>query len=124
MVAKNRRRFTRIITNQFAKLIFENQQISVELKDISFKGVLVAINETEKVNISIGQSIQFYWVLSDDFPAIMIESQVRWQQEDLIGLEFYVMQLSTAEQLHRYLELNLGSEELFHRELAQLLEKS
>lgn len=122
MSEENRRQFTRVITDNFAMLVDGEIQHSVTLKDISFKGVLVELNKYHK--FSVEDALQFFWVLSEDFPAILINAQLRWQTENKVGLEFSAMHLSTAEQLHRFLELNLGSEELFHRELQQLIEEN
>ncbi len=122
MTAENRRRFTRVITDNFAMLVEGDVQHTVTLKDVSFKGVLVELDKYHQ--FSPEDSLQFFWVLSEDFPAILINAQFRWQNENKVGLEFLAMHLSTAEQLHRFLELNLGSEELFHRELEQLVEEN
>ncbi len=122
MLENNRRRFTRVVTDNFARLVVGEIQHDVTLKDVSFKGVLV---ELEKYHpFKAEDPLQFFWVLSADFPAILIKAQLRWQNHNKVGLEFTAMPPSMAEQLHRFLELNLGSRKLFNRELKQLLDQN
>ncbi len=115
----NRRRFTRVATENTAILLLDKQEISVEIKDISLKGLL--IHEIAHIEMSPGLPLQLYWFLSEDFPALLMNAEVPWEKSPYVGVEFTNLPEETIEQLHRFLELNLGDEELFGRELEQLL---
>ncbi len=117
---ENRRRFTRVATENSATLIVNEKDYPVAIEDISLNGVLVDCDR--KSEIVIGQDVKLFWFLSEDFPALLIRGVARWLKNQFIGIEFSDLPEETVEQLHRFLELKLADKDSFDRELEQLLQ--
>ncbi|CAG9000472.1 MAG: hypothetical protein CENE_02467 [Candidatus Celerinatantimonas neptuna] len=60
--------------------------------------------------------------LNESDQPITINAAIRHKQADRLGLEFRLMDLESASKLRRVLELNLGDEQLLHRQFSQLIE--
>ena len=116
----NRRRYTRVGTENSATLIVDSKDYPVAIEDISVNGVLVDCDIKSITPNPQNQKVKLYWFLSEDFPALLIHGEVRWSQTNSLGIEFTNLPEETKSQLYRFLELNLTDESSFERELNQL----
>jgi len=116
----NRRRYTRVGTENSATLIVDSKDYPVAIEDISVNGVLVDCDIKSITPNPQNQKVKLFWFLSEDFPALLIHGEVRWSQTNSLGIEFTNLPEETKSQLYRFLELNLTDESSFERELNQL----
>jgi len=116
----NRRRYTRVGTENSATLIIDSKDYPVAIEDISVNGVLVDCDFKTISPDPQNQDVKLFWFLSEDFPALLIHGAVRWSHHNSLGIEFTNLPEETKHQLYRFLELNLTDEASFNRELNQL----
>ena len=121
-MSQEQRHFSRIPFD--AKMTLMNKEgrsWQSNLLDISLKGALVEY--PEKWQGEIGEEFHLEIRLStfDDDTRLNMDTHVAHIGNDKIGFECEQMDLDTATHLHRLVELNLGSEELLERELAELI---
>lgn len=116
-VAQDRRRFTRIQFDADTRLSFAGQTFDVQLIDISFKGLLLrsdsdlpcTVGDTCTIHVTLGENLL-------QFPAALTH-----KEDGQYGFRTDQLDIDTATHLRRLVELNLGDEALFERELEQLL---
>jgi hypothetical protein len=116
----NRRRYTRVGTENSATLIFDHKDYPVAIEDISINGALVDCDIKAISPDPHNQKVKLFWFLSEDFPALLIHGEVRWSSSNSVGVEFTDLPEETKSQLYRFLELNLKDASSFDRELDQL----
>ena len=115
--AHERRRFHRIAFDAPAEIIQGDKQWTVELHDISFKGILVRRpwNWEEQV----GQDYLVRIALDDNLQVTM-QVELVHREERVLGFLCHHIDLDSMSHLRRLVELNLGDEQLLERELASL----
>lgn len=114
---QERRRFTRIQFDAETRISVANQSIDVQLMDISFKGLLLSsdtdlpcsVGDTCTIQVTLGENLL-------EFPAVLTH-----KKDSHYGFRTDQLDIDTATHLRRLVELNLGDETLFERELEQLL---
>lgn len=112
-----RRQFTRIHFDADTVLLFQHKRFHVQLADISLNGMLIlaesplpmAISDTALVEVELGE-------LKLEFPAHLMH-----HEQSHYGFRMDNLDIDTMTHLRRLVELNLGDEALFERELEQLI---
>ncbi|HSG04752.1 MAG TPA: PilZ domain-containing protein [Marinobacterium sp.] len=115
----SKRRFDRVAFDAECELHINGQPPSVvELHDISLKGALV--ESKADLPLEIGGEAELVLYLSNEV-MIRMPSILRSQRGLLYGFEVTKLDLDSVAHLRRLIELNLGSEELVHRNLEALI---
>lgn len=123
-MTNEQRHFTRIPFNATATIIHSRtaKKITAELLDISFKGVL--ISKPVKWEGTNGEHYTIHLQLAGDEVEINLAVIAVHSEENHIGFKTEHMELDTATNLRRLVELNLGDENLLERELSELIQGS
>lgn len=114
-----RRRFQRIAFSAEVEIQQDEMRWSATLKDISFKGALVAT----PVDWELAQS-KAPFVLNiriDEETHIRFVATLKHTEADQLGFHCENMDLDSASYLRRLVELNLGDPALLERELSLLV---
>jgi hypothetical protein len=114
------RRFQRI---QFdCKVEFECEELRVvcDLLDISFKGAL--ISKCSGPVPEPGTACRLILTLDESSEVkIIMDGSIAHKQDDRLGIHCETIDLDSMTHLRKLVELNLGDDELLHRELEALL---
>ncbi|MDV2859032.1 MULTISPECIES: PilZ domain-containing protein [Oceanimonas] len=114
-----RRAFSRIEFNASALLIdADGHPFTAQVKDISLHGALLTLNTPWQINDGGELILQ---LMLDDGSQITMHGYQRHHENHLLGLECKQLDLDSATRLRRLVELNLGNEQLLHRQFEQLL---
>ncbi|MCC4265432.1 PilZ domain-containing protein [Oceanimonas baumannii] len=117
-----RRTFSRIEFNASALLQDDyGTSFPAEVRDISLHGALLTLQVPWSGSNGDRLSLQ---LLLDDGNRITMHGHQRHHQGDHLGLECERLDLDSATRLRRLVELNLGEEQLLHRQLEQLLREN
>lgn len=119
--SEDRRHFYRVLFDRPATMSSGDTTWQCSLIDLSLKGALVSCpaewrDETSEVTLSFDLSEQH-----NDEQCISMLMGVRHHEEGVLGLECLQIDLESASLLRRLIELNLGDDELLHRQLEQLV---
>ena len=116
-----RRRLTRIFYLTTASLVQGEHQWHTQLVDVSLQGALLLRPDTWSGSDDREYELSFALSGSD----IEIKMQVELAHEASKKLGFYChhIDIDSASHLKRMIELNVGEEQLLHRELEQLLQE-
>jgi hypothetical protein len=112
-----RRRFQRIAFDASTEIAQGDQRWTVELHDLSLKGLLV--QRPENWSGDANQPFDASVRLSPDV-YVRMEVTLARDKDDLLGFECRHIDLDSVSHLRRLVELNLGDEDLLERELASL----
>jgi len=118
-----RRRFSRVIFSGSCSL---SEEIAGEIEisetvliDISLNGALV--HRPDNWHDEPGAMINLNLALEGSEILLEISGIVCHQAEGLLGIKFLTLSLESISHLKRLIELNIGDEELIHREMSQLI---
>lgn len=114
-----RRRFSRVLMNAKVGISQGEESFETSLVDLSLKGALLEkitgphdVDVAAPVDISIDiEGMEF---------TIKFTGKVSHIIDGRLGIECQKMDIDSATELRRLVELNLGDETLLHRELAML----
>jgi hypothetical protein len=112
-----RRRFQRIAFDASTEIAQGDQRWTVELHDLSLKGLL--IKRPENWNGDASQAFEADVRLSPDVH-VRMEVTLARDAGGLLGFECRHIDLDSVSHLRRLVELNLGDEDLLERELTSL----
>jgi len=119
-VENSNRRFDRVAFDAECELHITGQPPAVvELHDISLKGAL--IESPTALDLEIGGDAELILYLSNEV-MIRMPSILRSVRDNCYGFEVNKLDLDSIAHLRRLIELNLGSEELVHRNLEALVQ--
>lgn len=115
-----KRQFSRVsfISQCFAS--FSGNKLEAVVQDISLKGALLELQSNDAPAPQLNDEVEIEIKLNEDVHFELI-SAVRFQKEQLIGVEFQGLNIDALTELKRLMELNLGSEELINREIEALV---
>ena len=114
------RRFDRVAFDAECELHVTGQPPAVvELHDISLKGALV--ESTSALSLVEGDKAELVLYLSNEV-MIRMPSTLRSVRGLSYGVEITQLDLDNIAHLRRLIELNLGSDELIHRNLEALIQ--
>lgn len=114
-----RRAFTRIGFNLPAWLVTpDGHQLPTQLQDISIHGALLSV--TEPWPAESGTPLQLRLSLDGHEKVIIMQARQRYHKDGCIGIECQQLDINSASQLRRLVELNLGDEALLRRQFEEL----
>ncbi|NRA82763.1 MAG: PilZ domain-containing protein [Gammaproteobacteria bacterium] len=114
---ENKRLFQRILFSHDATLQVGEQKLTTQVLDLSLHGFLCT--QPQGSNFDTEQLIILVLKL-DDQHSITINAKLVHCQNQTLGLETNHIDIDSISELKRLVELNLGSDELLHRELIKL----
>ncbi|ATD05591.1 MULTISPECIES: PilZ domain-containing protein [Pseudoalteromonas] len=115
---KERRRFSRVIFSNEAQFMASSGDFSCEILDLSLNGALLTLPDGYVPLKNDPASLNFYLPGSDI--QITMEVEVRHVEEGHLGVHCRQIDLDSVTHLKRLIELNLGDDDILHRELEQL----
>lgn len=113
-----RRKFTRIIFSTPAELRQDSHQWQTQLLDLSFKGALLA--KPAQFDGELGSPFLLTFMLEGMPGQIILQGHITHVENDHLGLHCELMDIDSATQLRRLIELNVGDTDLLNRELKNL----
>ena len=116
-----RRAFTRIGFTGSAWLVTpDGHERPTELHDISLHGAMLSVIEPWQA--VAGTPLQLRLSLDGHGQMIIMQARQRYHKNGSIGIECEQLDLESASQLRRLVELNLGDEQLLRRQFEELLD--
>ncbi len=116
-----RRRFSRIPFTISARFFDDdNELMTVDVLDISLKGLLISKPQTWSAQA--GKTFNAILNLAESDVEIRMALSAAHVDEDKIGFLCDHIDLDSISHLKRLVELNVGDDELLHRELSALLD--
>lgn len=115
----DRRRFSRIVFHRAAELRSGAERISCELLDVSLRGALVEASSAFRADIGAPCALAFR--LGEDGITVRMDGAVAHRRGSQIGVRCTEIDLDSISHLRRLVELNLGDEDVLHRELSALV---
>ncbi|MCG7499849.1 PilZ domain-containing protein [Vibrio sp. Of7-15] len=113
-----RRHFSRVVYQAAAVLTQQQQQWQTEVRDLSLQGVLLAKPENWSITEDNDYTLEF--TLPQSEVTIEMQAHLVLFCEHYLRLRIHHIDLDSASHLKRLVELNVGNEDLLHRELDQL----
>jgi len=113
------RRFTRITFHRPAVLDLRVWRADCEVLDVSLKGALVEVGHG--LALKVGDACSLVIRLDAGDAVIRMDGEVAHVHGQRVGVKADEMELESVEHLRRLVEVNLGDEEVLHRELAALV---
>ena len=89
-----------------------------KLIDLSLKGALIEVPATSE--LEVGEACNLSFSLGDADVNIEFDGEITHIEKAAIGIVCNKMELESASHLKRLIELNVGSEDLLHRNLENL----
>lgn len=118
MTAENRRKFTRIVFSAPCELRQGQRQWQCGLLDISLKGVLIECPQAFDADLS--QSVLLVVSLPGMASSIMLDGMIKHADDKQVGIKINMIDIDSASNLRRLIELNVGDDSLLKRELEAL----
>lgn len=115
-----RRRFDRVATDKPVIIHDDDQPHQGTVIDISMRGALLDISDDDPWRPTRGDRLKVRIKLDRELCCIDLEGEVAHIEESRIGLQCLVLDLESASNLRRLVELNLANPELLERNLAEL----
>ena len=117
---QERRRFSRIHFDAASEVRTAEQRWSVQLIDISFKGLLA--HTDSELPLATGTDVEIDIHLAGNDLVITMPATLRHHHNGYLGFQAGNMDIDSVSHLRRLVELNLGDEQLLERELDHLIE--
>jgi hypothetical protein len=114
-----RRRFSRITFHRPGELDIKIAQATCEVVDVSLKGALVEVPVPFRTITGERCTLTIHLDAGD--VAIRMEGEIVHREGAMVGLRCVEIDLDSISHLRRLVELNLGDDELLHRELSALV---
>jgi len=114
-----RRRFSRIVFHRPAELESRGERATGELLDVSLKGALLEVPAAFRGQS--GHPCALVIRLDAGDALIRMDGEIAHRAGRLVGVRCDEIDLESIAHLRRLVELNLGDDELLHRELAALV---
>ncbi|WP_027997080.1 PilZ domain-containing protein [Simplicispira psychrophila] len=111
-----RRHFIRVLFQAPGWLSINNDNVPVQVLDLSLKGALVVALEA----LPVGATCQLTVPLNETHDSITMSMQVAQMQQHHVGLVCRSIDLDSVTHLRRLIELQLGDPALLERDLAAL----
>ena len=119
---REQRHFTRVPFDALAELSDDaGHRFTAQLLDISLKGALLGAPHGWTPAPGTRCRVEVLLAAGEGQPRIHMDAHVAHVESEQIGLRCAHIDLNSAAHLRRLLELNLGSEALLARELAELV---
>jgi len=122
MQPRERRRFSRIPFDGSVQLISGDRTYETEINDISLKGALIKRPPDMEPSPDENMRVVIHG-LNDSF-IISMDAKLEHIEKDFLGLKCIEIDIDSATNLRRLVELNLGDTALLNRELAELADSN
>ncbi len=116
-----RRRFSRVVFHRPAQVDAGAEHASCEVLDVSLKGALV--ESPVGFHAGVGQPCTLTIRLDAGAAAIRMAGEIVHREGTQLGIRCKEIDLDSIAHLRRLVELNVGDDELLHRELAALVSR-
>ncbi len=114
-----RRQFSRILYQAPAMLQQGDIQLTTCIHDLSLRGLLLwAVDEP---NLDSDQLVDVAFTLPESEITIRLSGQLVRQNERILHIKIVHIDLESIAHLKRLVELNIGDDELLHRDLEHLV---
>ncbi len=114
-----RRRFSRITFHRPVELDLPTARASCELLDVSFKGALVEVPAGFPANPGGKCTLAIHLDAGD--AVIRMEGEIVHREGNTAGVRCTEIDLESISHLRRLVELNVGDDDILHRELSALV---
>jgi hypothetical protein len=114
-----RRRFSRITFHRPAELDIRIARATCEVVDVSLRGALVEVPVSFRTLTGERCTLTIHLDAGD--VTIRMEGEIVHREGSLVGVRCVEIDLDSISHLRRLVELNLGNDELLHRELSALV---
>lgn len=118
---EQRRRFTRVLFSNLATLMTASGDYTCKVLDLSLNGALITLPVGYIPLKDESASLKFN--LPDSEIAISMEVEIGHIEEAHLGLHCCQIDIESVTHLKRLIELNVGNDDILHRELEQLIWK-
>ncbi|GAA0366341.1 PilZ domain-containing protein [Bowmanella denitrificans] len=118
MTTENRRKFTRIVFSAPCELRQGQRKWQCGLVDISLKGVLITCPHDFSADQK--ESVLLVVSLPGMASSIMLDGQIMHADDNQVGIKINMIDIDSASNLRRLIELNVGDDSLLKRELEAL----
>jgi hypothetical protein len=118
-IGDERRRFSRIGFHRPADLGVGRTSTACQVLDVSLRGALVEVPGTFEARA--GERCTLVIRLDAGDVEIRMEAEVAHREPTRVGVQCVEIDLDSISHLRRLVELNLGDDELLHRELSALI---
>lgn len=116
---KNRRKYSRILFSTPATLVINEYTYNCELLDISLNGALISL--PDKLLADKNALAELTFSLPESQITINMSVEIRHIEPFHLGLHCVHIDIDSITHLKRLVELNLGDDDLLHRELTMLI---
>jgi c-di-GMP-binding flagellar brake protein YcgR len=113
-----RRRFSRIIYRAPALMTQGSVRVATTIQDLSLHGILLLAEDASELDLQQPVTIDF--PLPESEVTIGMVAQIISIQGDVIRVKILNINIESIIHLRRLVELNVGDDELLHRELSML----
>ncbi|MFE8072846.1 PilZ domain-containing protein [Marinobacteraceae bacterium S3BR75-40.1] len=113
-----RRHFSRILFDAYCRLHQGERVWPAQVLDISLKGIL--LKEPEGFDGDQNLPFEVTIELAEQGAAIVMAVKLKHREKGQLGFHCEFIDLESAAHLRRLVELNLGDDQLLHRELQVL----
>lgn len=113
-----RRRFSRILHQALAKVEQRDLAIEARIQDLSLHGLVMKVEETEALDPALPVHVTFSFDQSEQ--VITLKAQIVDVSKCEIRLKIIKIDIESISQLKRFIELNVGNNDLLNRELEHL----
>jgi hypothetical protein len=113
-----RRRFARIIHHAPAQLQQGQLHLDATIKDLSLHGLLLELANTEPLNSQYPVTVTFAFAESEQ--RLTLTADIVDAGPHTARLKISSIDINSISQLKRFIQLNIGNDELLHRELEHL----
>jgi hypothetical protein len=114
-----RRQFSRITFHRPAELDARASRVTCEVVDVSLKGALVEVPFSFRTHVGARCTLTIRLDAGD--AVIRMEGEIAHRQGTLVGVRCVEIDLDSISHLRRLVELNVGSDDVLHRELSALV---
>ncbi len=114
-----RRRFSRITFHRPGELDVKIARATCEVLDVSLKGALVEVPVAFRTQV--GGTCTLTIRLDAGEAVIRMDGEIVHREGSQVGIRCVEIDLDSISHLRRLVELNLGDDELLHRELSALV---
>ncbi|TMX36653.1 pilus assembly protein PilZ [Vibrio rotiferianus] len=113
-----RRRFSRIIYRVPATLTQGLNQLDTTIQDLSLHGLL--LETSSPAELDLHSPVEICFVFSESEQSVCLNANIVSLNQNAIRLKISSIDIDSISQLRRFIELNVGSDELLNRELEHL----
>ncbi|GAK85084.1 hypothetical protein JCM19238_2664 [Vibrio ponticus] len=113
-----RRRFSRIVYQALATVSQGENRVEASVKDLSLHGLLLSCPQSDVLNKTQVITVKFQLPESDI--TIELEGRIVSEERELTRVIIEHIDIDSISHIKRIIELNVGDDQLLHREIEQL----